>query len=105
MPHPSRPTRLPLIHAVLRQSYQVHGLLPAKRPCTILGIYNPQEVSTLARLLANQRGKRHLELLLSLSIAEILDWAHIHFMRTGKRSTATTSPIPEGARRNLAGMA
>jgi hypothetical protein len=50
---------------------------------------------TLARLLAEERGKRHLGLLPLLSVSTILEWADAHFDRTGRWPSRDHGRIPE----------
>jgi hypothetical protein len=51
--------------------------------------------SSLARLLAAERGARNRSALPRLSIETILRWADAHFRRTGTWPTARSGPIPE----------
>jgi hypothetical protein len=51
--------------------------------------------SSLARLLARRRGKRNLQALRRLTLAEILSWADAHHRRTGAWPTCKSGPIAE----------
>ncbi len=48
---------------------------------------------SLAGLLADRRGARHLRRLPRLTIRQILAWADVHHQRTGKWPTATSGPL------------
>lgn len=51
--------------------------------------------SSLARLLADQRGARNRTSLPRLKVAQVLDWARRHHQRTGSWPTAATGPVPD----------
>jgi len=51
--------------------------------------------SSIARLLAEHRGWRHIGRLPDLTIPQILEWAHAFHARTGRRPTETSGAIPE----------
>ncbi len=51
--------------------------------------------SSLARLLANERGVRNPMDLVPFTTAEILKWADAHRDRHGKWPTSTSGPVPE----------
>jgi hypothetical protein len=59
------------------------------------GVHGLPGGSTLAALLAAERGVRNLGYLPRLRQKEILAWADAHFARTGKWPTQTSGPIPE----------
>jgi hypothetical protein len=49
--------------------------------------------SSLARLLARQRGERNIQALPRLTVAQILAWADAHHQRTGAWPTSDSGPI------------
>jgi hypothetical protein len=51
--------------------------------------------SSLARLLAAQRGKRHRGRLPGLTVDEVLGWAAAHYRRAGRWPAVLSGPIPE----------
>jgi hypothetical protein len=65
-----------------------------------LGLRGLPGGSSLARLLAEQRGVRNSASLPRIRVAQILGWADAHFARTGAWPKETSGPIPEAPGEN-----
>jgi hypothetical protein len=60
--------------------------------------------SSLAHLLAAERGKQHEHARARLTVPQILAWAEAHHQRTGRWPTAASGPVPEAPGENWAGI-